>query len=238
MKITPKIFSVPPYISTRWEFVSSLRVADDLLIVTMKDGSTCSIPHLSKEVIDQIFTYHADAEEAINHQRDELVPILKGMQSGFKELINMLSKLGANAVSSLGKALEHDPNNANLPELPPDMVKKVQMLRNIIPKEDILAMPEGEPGCHCMYCQINRILRESIRAEAEGGAELLEGEEEQVEEKDLSFSEWNVESLGDKLYKVTSKLDPQEEYRVFLGEPLGCTCGKPHCEHVLAVLRS
>lgn len=239
MKITSKIFSVPPYISTRWEYVASIRAADDLLIVTLKDGTVCSIPHLQKEAIDQIFSYHAESAEASNHQREDLAQLLEGMRSGFKELVSMLSKLGANALSSIGKALEHDPNNANLPQLPPDMVKKVQMLLNIIPQEDILAMPEGEPGCHCMYCQINRILREAILKQQMSAPDILAEEEaEKVEEKDLEFSEWIVEPIKDKLYKVTNKLDPQEEYRVFLGDPIGCTCGKPHCEHVLAVLKS
>ncbi len=239
MKISAKIFSIPPYISTRWEYVASLRVAEDLLIVTLKDGTICSIPHLQKDVIDQIFTHHAESAEAANHQRDELSQLLEGMRSGFKELVSMLSKLGANALSSLGKALEHDPANANLPELPPDMVKKVQMLLNIIPQEDILAMPEGEPGCHCMYCQINRILREAILNKRTSTPDILAEEEtEAVEEKDLQFSEWIVEPIKDKLYRVVNKLSPQEEYRVFLGDPIGCTCGKPHCEHVLAVLKS
>lgn len=239
MKLSPKIFSIPPYISTRWEYVLSLRVSDDMLFVTLKDGTTCSIPHLQKEIIDQIFSYHAEAAEAANHQKEDIEPLVESMRSGFKELVNMLSKLGANALSSLGKALEHDPANSNLPDLPPDMVKKVQMLLSIIPKEDILAMPEGEPGCHCMYCQINRILRDAILAqETETPDILAEEETESVEEKDLEFSEWIVEPLQDKLYKVTNKLDPKEEYRVYLGDPIGCTCGKPHCEHVLAVLRS
>jgi hypothetical protein len=239
MKISSKIFSIPPYISTRWEYVISLRVADNLLIVTLKDGTMCSIPNLQKEIIDQIFTCHAESAEATNHQKEDLGQLVEGMRSGFKELVSMLTKLGTNALSSLGKALEHDPNTTNLPELPPDMVKKVQMLLNIIPKEDILSMPEGEPGCHCMYCQINKILRESLKIHETSKPDIVaEGEIEDVEEKDLEFSEWIVEPIQDKLYKVTNKLDHQEEYRVFLGDPIGCTCGKPHCEHVLAVLKS
>ncbi len=239
MKISTKIFSIPPFISTRWEYVVSLRVAEDMLIVTLKDGTACSIPHLPKETIDQIFAYHAESIETANHQKDDIGQLMEGMRSGFKELVNMLSKLGANALSSLGKALEHDPNNANLPQLPPDMVKKVKMLLNIIPREDIMAMPEGEPGCHCMYCQINRILREAILTQETNTPDILAEEEtEAVEEKDLEFSEWIVEPIQDKLYKVTNKLDTQEEYRVFLGDPIGCTCGRPHCEHVLAVLKS
>ena len=235
MKITAKIFSIPPYISTRWEFVLSLRVADGALAVTLKDGTVCTIPDLPKETLDQIFAFHAEAEEVQDKERENLQPLLESMKTGFKDLMQMLSKLGANALGSIGKALEHDPQNANLPELPEDMVKKVRLLLNVVPKEDILAMPEGVPGCNCMYCQINGILRRALNSEGE--PELL-SEPEAVEEKDLQFSEWIVEAVGDKLYKVTNKLNHSEEYRVFLGDPIGCTCGKPHCEHVLVVLRS
>jgi hypothetical protein len=237
MKLTPQIFSIPPYISTRWDFVLSLRVSDNVLIVTLKDGTTCTIPDLSKETIDQIFAFHTEAEEAQDRERENLKPLLESMKTGFKDLMQMLSKLGTGVSGPLGRALEHDPRSANLPELPPDMVKKVQMLLNVIPKEDLLAMPENVAGCHCMYCQINRILRKAIEAEEEGMPDVL-AESEPVEEKDLQFSEWIVEPIADKLYKVTSPLNHTEEYRVFLGDPIGCTCGKPRCEHILAVLRS
>ena len=215
----------------------SLHVADDLLMVTLKDGTTCAIPHLPKETIEQIFSLHAESSDA--NQKEDLHNLVDSMRSGFKELVNIFAKLGTNSLGSLGKALEHDPNNANLPELPPDLVKKVEVLLTVIPKEDILSMPEGLPGCHCMYCQINRILRESVLSKETDVPDILaEGQSEPVEEKDLVFSEWIVESIGEKLYKVTNRLDPSEGYRVFLGEPIGCTCGKPHCDHVLAVLRS
>lgn len=239
MKITPKIFSVPPYLSTQWENVSSLRVSEDLLMVTLKDGSSCVIPNLPKETITQIFSFHADSMETGGHQKEEVTVLLEGMRTGFKDLVAMLTKLGANAVTSLGKALEHDPKNANLPPLPPEMIEKVKLLHNIIPPEDIMAMPEAEPNCNCMYCQINRILRKDHVSEETAKPDLLTNESpENIEEKDLEFSEWIVEPVSEKLYRVSNKLDPKEEYRVFLGDPIGCTCGKPHCEHVLAVLRS
>ena len=44
--------------------------------------------------------------------------------------------------------------------------------------------------------------------------------------------------MNDKLFTVINKLDQQEKYNVFLGEPVGCTCGKQGCEHMLAVLKS
>jgi hypothetical protein len=238
MKITSKILSIPPYLSTRWEFVESLRVIQNVLHISLKDGSTCAIPDLQQETISQIFSFHEENLESDNQQKEELTSALEAVRGGFKELVNMLTKLGANALTSIGKALEHDPKNAGLPDIPPEMVKKVQLLVNIIPQEEILAMPEAEAGCNCMYCQINRILREAALQKGPTPDGLSEDQEEAVEEKELEFSEWIVEPLAEKLYKVTNKLDPKEEYRVFLGDPIGCTCGKPHCEHILAVLRS
>lgn len=239
MKITPKILSIPPYLSTQWEYVTSIRVVDAQLLVALKDGTTCSIPNLTQETIDLVFKCHSEASEAIKESKEDLKTVLEGVRTGFSELFSTIGKLGATTMGSIGKALEHDPKNAHLPNIPPEMEEKVKMLLNIIPEEDILAMPEAEPGCNCMYCQINRILRQAARTKHSETPELLtEQEAEPVEEKDLEFTEWTVEPISEKLYKVTNKLDPKEEYRVFLGNPIGCTCGKPHCEHILAVLRS
>jgi hypothetical protein len=239
MKISPKVFSVPPYLSTRWEFVASLRLAEHQLYVALKDGTICVIPNLPQEAIDQIFAFHAESIETAT-PKDDLAAIVDGMRTGLKELVSMFTKIKGNSIGSIGRALEHDPSNSSLPDLPPEMIKKVKLLLNIIPKDDVLAMPEAESGCNCMYCQINRTLRTSILSgeSGEGPDILSEGETEPVGEQELSFNEWIVEPIAEKLYKVTNKLDHNEEYRVYLGEPIGCTCGKSHCEHVLAVLRS
>jgi hypothetical protein len=240
MKITAKILSIPPYISTQWEYVTSIRLVDTILIVALKDGSSCSIPNLPQNVIDEVFTYHSASLEEANHQKEELTTVLEGVKTGFTDLFTTLGKLGATTMGSIGKSLEHDPKNTHLPPIPPEMEEKVRLLLNIIPEEDVLAMPEAVPGCNCMYCQINRILRQAVleRHPEEKPDILPDQETKQPEDKELEFSEWVVESLADKMYKVTNKLDPKEEYRVFLGNPIGCTCGKQHCEHILAVLRS
>ena len=40
------------------------------------------------------------------------------------------------------------------------------------------------------------------------------------------------------LIVVTNPLDANEHYNVFLGDPIGCTCGQKNCEHIRAVLNS
>jgi len=76
-----------------------------------------------------------------------------------------------------------------------------------------------------------------VRALHDEPSQQGEGEEE-VSDEDLTFQDWEVKQEGDKLYLVTNPLDRDERYRVFLGKPLGCTCGKTNCEHIRMVLSS
>ncbi len=236
MKITPKILSIPPYISTTWDQIASLRVVEKNLLISLKDGCQSQIPDLSKEAIDRIFSFHAANIENPPVRTEEANPFIQGLQTGFKELVAALSKLGTNAFASLSKVAEHDPKSSDLPDLPPEMIEKVRLLHQVLSKDDISTMAPPENGCNCMYCQIVRILREPYSEEHHEN--VADKELEHVEEKDLEFSEWIVEPVGEQLYKVTNKLDRHEEYRVFLGNPIGCTCGKQNCEHILAVLKS
>ena len=57
-----------------------------------------------------------------------------------------------------------------------------------------------------------------------------------MNEEDLKFRNWEIEQTADKLYIVTNPFDKNEHYSVFLGDPLGCTCGEKNCEHIRAVL--
>ena len=241
IKITNTILSIPPHISSRWEFIQSLRVQEGKLIITLKDGSSCPIPSLTQEEISTIFSAFASNAHSLEEDEKKKEDLLKkdlsqlvdGIKRGFSDFMNLISKQGGSPLG-FAKALEHDPSNAHLAPLPPEAKKRVEMLLQIVPEDEILSMHEPVPHCNCMYCQVQRLLREALFKKKH----LIEDEGEPVEESELKFTEWDVESLGDNLYIVRSKLNPQEEYRVFLGEPLGCTCGKANCEHIIAVLRS
>ena len=236
IKITKHLLSIPPYVSSRWEFIQSLRVQEQRLIVTLKDGSSCTVPSLSQEELSQIFiafSSYAQQPEGEEVFKKDISQLVEGMKKGFSEFVNMITKASGQALG-FAKSLEHDPSNAHLPPLPPEARKRVEMLLQIVPEDEILAMHEPIADCHCMYCQVQRLLREAISRKKHP----TEEEEEPVDESELKFTEWTVEPLADKLYSVRNKLNPQEEYRVFLGEPLGCTCGKANCEHIIAVLRS
>lgn len=241
MKITPFLLSIPPHVSARWEYIQSLRVQENVLIVTLKDGSSCAIPGLTQEELSQIFTAfssYAQQPEREESKHDEILKkdlsqLFEGIKKGFSDFVQAFAKTGVHSLS-FAKSLEHDPANAHLAPLLPDAKRRVEMLLQIVPEEEILSMPEPVQDCNCMYCQVQRLLREALFKKKHLGEEMGEP----VDESELTFTEWTVEPLSDKLYAVRNKLNPQEEYRVFLGEPLGCTCGKANCEHILAVLRS
>jgi hypothetical protein len=236
MKITDKIISIPPYISTSWEKVSSMYKKDDDLVVCLKDGTNVTIPHLSEEVITQLFTNHAVFLEQHPVEQKPQHSHLPNALSNVDQLMQMPLKIVFGTLESVAQALQHNPNQRNLPPLPPEIISKVSALGRIIPPEDIQAMPPAEKKCMCMYCQIIRILKgESSDHDSD---ERSQGNiEEIVTDEELRFEEWDIQPTGEKMYLVTNKLDPSEQYTVFLGDPIGCTCGKPHCEHIIAVLR-
>lgn len=206
-----------------------------------------AIPNLPSSMQELLFSCHIEAIERTQKtdhhspvlRQEDLHAILNAVQTGIKEIMALILKLGSSAISSVGKVLEHDPNNSHLPPIAEEMKKKILLLLNVVPKEDILAMPTPVLGCNCMYCQINRTLREGIGIHESDLEENRDQEnDDTVDEKDLEFSEWNVTPISEKLFLVRNKLDEHEEYRVFLGNPIGCTCGKANCEHIVAVLRS
>ena len=100
-------------------------------------------------------------------------------------------------------------------------------------------MPAAEPHCNCMYCQIARAFsdKESLVDQDTVNPEI----EEAVSDVELTFREdWiiNPESSNKNLYLVINPSDEAEKYTVFLGKPIGCTCGEKNCEHIRAVLNS
>lgn len=231
MKITDKIISIPPYISTTWDKVVSLHRQGHSLIITLSDSVAIEIPALPTEIIEEIFHAHANFLEhtSTRSSREVIQPTQSeatGMGLPFRLLFSTLE--------SLGQALQHNPNYSNLPPIPQDIAGKLEMLAKAIPPEEFKNLPDSEPGCNCIFCQMVRILR---KEDDSSQAALDEPQEEEVRTEELQFDEWNVRDLGDKVFLVTNKLDPTEQYNVYLGDPIGCTCGKDRCEHIVAVLR-
>jgi hypothetical protein len=208
MKITPYLLSIPPHLSVAWEQIAALVREGPALTIILLNKKEVQISGLSEEEVSAVFSAHA-----LYSAKKEKTPFAFGNPFSLK-----LPPLGA----PFADAALHNPEHANLPPLPPEILEKIGMVAQTLGLAD---GPPAEPNCNCFYCQVARTLNP-------------EASEERVSDEELSFRTWDVHQKGDKLYAVTNPLDPNETYQVFLGSPVGCTCGDTHCEHIRAVLQS
>ncbi|MGH2613196.1 MAG: hypothetical protein ACRDFB_09155, partial [Rhabdochlamydiaceae bacterium] len=67
MKITDKILSIPPYISSSWKNIISLQVEPrpfgHVLVIQLITGTKVEIPNLDRPVIERVFAAHAKVVE-------------------------------------------------------------------------------------------------------------------------------------------------------------------------------
>lgn len=222
MKITPNILSIPPYLSTSWKNISMLQTIEEVglfrLIVLLQNKTKVEIPHLSKDDVDKIFEAHAHYSAPETAVKSPYHP----MNGPFSFSLPIPSD-GA-IIDSLGSSMQHNEEQANLPPLAPDILKKIGTVARAFGLEDLSLLPNPKPECNCIYCQVIRAMKN----------ESPDAEEISID--DLKFQNWKIQQTGEKLYLVTNPLDPNEHYNVYLGEPLGCTCGKKNCEHIKEVL--
>lgn len=230
IKITEKILSIPPYISTSWSRIASLHIKGNILAITMTDGETVHVPNLNTETLQSIFQHHALSLEKEPLSSSENTDLYKAKETLDQGEPGIRLAFGT-SLEGLGSMMQHNPNQSDAPDLPPEILQKIGAIAKIIaPADDQLAMPKAEPNCNCFHCQIARVLKPS--------ASVQEHEEPEVSAEELQFQQWTITQTGDKLFSVVNRLDEHEKYHVYLGEPVGCTCGKPGCEHILAVLKS
>jgi len=148
-------------------------------------------------------------------------------------------KFGMGSIDGFGGVLQHNPEHANAPHMPSEILNKITSIAKIVAPEEAMEVPQPEPHCNCPHCQIARAINEGMGNTVRPfSIEETQMVEESVTEQDLSFQQWSIEHLGDQLFTVVNKLDSLEKYNVYLGSPVGCTCGKEGCEHILAVLHS
>jgi hypothetical protein len=215
MNITDKILSIPPYISSSWKNIVSIHVEPrpfgHALIVELITNTRIEIPNLDRPFIEKIFASHAKAIEEESKPRITAHPF------------SSLDLMGMHSV------IQHDPQQKDTPPLPMDMLEKIaEMAKGLLPIDFSLQQPEA--NCNCPYCQI-------MRALTEPSAEAVALEEE-VSDEDLKFRVWDIKQEDNKLYSVTNSSDNKEQYKVFLGTPIGCSCGSNHCKHIQAVLNN
>ncbi len=237
MKINQKILSIPPYISTAWKNVLSLHLepqdGDTLLIIGLVNGSTIEIPKLDRQSLEAIFTAHEkflEEEPASSTPFKEIRSIDPLMTNTSSTIMSIPLNLGVDL--SMGNILQHDPKAMDSPDLPKEVLEKISQLSKNINLGSGENAPKPEPHCNCMHCQIMRAM------ENKKTAEMDYEEEETISDEDLRFREWDIHQSEEKLYVVSNPLNVAEKYNVFLGNPVGCTCGQPNCEHIRAVLNS
>ena len=232
--INEKILSIPPYISTTWDSIVSLHMQQDLLIISLKNGTPIQIPNLSQDILTKIFQTHTDFV-----QSESKTQAPGDTPSGTNPLFNMDNMINfgfpmrfGGTLEGLGAAMQHNPEQASAPDLPHEVLDKISAVAKIMDTDASLNQSlKAEPHCNCTHCQIARAITGEAPPEKEN-------EEEEVTDEDLKFRTWDIEQAGDKLYTVSNPLDKEEQYSVYLGEPLGCTCGQKNCEHIKAVLNT
>lgn len=228
IKITDKILSIPPYISTSWSRIAALHMKGEVLAITLVDGDTLHLPHLTSETINLVFQHHAvylEKEQSTSANSDWSK--LKGTMDQGEPAIRLAF---GSPIDGLGSIMQHNPGQTNAPDLPPEILQKIGAIAKIIGPSEELLLPKAEPSCNCFHCQIARALNPTALSPM--------SEEAEVSDDDLIFQQWTITQTGDKLFSVVNRLDEHEKYNVYLGQPVGCTCGKQGCEHILAVLKS
>ncbi len=231
MRINHKILSIPPYISTSWKNVLSLhmelREEVPVLIVGLVSGSTIEIPNLDKITLQAAFAAHE------KHLEQEQSPVKTAPAENASTIIGLPFGLRMEGME-IGNILQHNQEAAHTPDLPKEVLEKIASLAKVVGLDSQDTLPRAEPHCNCVHCQILR----ALSVEPAHAIAPTSDEQEEVLDVDLKFRDWDIRQSADKLYLVANPLNKEEHYNVFLGNPIGCTCGEKNCEHIRAVLNS
>lgn len=245
MKINNKILFIPPYISTTWNNIRTLSLKDNRLTVSLANDSIVEIPNLDTEHLELIYNTHANFIENQPTPHQEHLSFSRLPFANATPLFNKVTptledpslSFGLGTFDSLGSALHHNESQSHMPDLPKEILSKISAIAKIVAPEDGQSLPKPELHCNCTHCQIARAVQDGLGIEINEIKQPLTIEEE-VDDRDLNFQQWDIQQTGEKLFSVCHRLDSNDKYSVYLGHPVGCTCGKEGCEHILAVLKS
>lgn len=246
MKINNKILSIPPYISTSWSYVDGIYMKGATLVITLFGGESVNIPGLKPDIIESIFSAHAESLEqeatqpSLNKSETSQIQGLPFGLPIFSQALPLMGnsenafQLGISSMDGFGTALQHNPSQADAPDMPVEILHKIAAIIKIIAPDDIFAGASPVSDCNCPHCQITRAVKE------EEDYEFFDEKEPLFVENEVPTpSRWMIQQTGENLYTVVDNEDASKtEYKVFLGQPVGCTCGKEGCEHIVAVLKS
>ena len=170
MKITSKILSIPPYLSTSWYDVDSLFQSDDgVLVVAMANGTQVRLENLSSEVVHTIFDAHerfleeeAEREEDEDEDEDEEGLILgKGTRGEIEFSVHaplMSDQFDERGGDAMKIFMEHDPSRSLGPLLPEALLKRITSLAKMFLPQDMIPLDASHENCRCPFCQIVRAL--------------------------------------------------------------------------------
>lgn len=230
MQNNDTFFSFPPYLSTAWENVSAINLnGEGKLVFHLLSGESITLPLLPSDVIEKIYMRHA-----AYLQRQVLKEPLQKKERPFPFAQgdgDTPIRFAFGTPDGMTAVMQHNPAQSQANNLPEEMLSKIAEVSKILTPNDPKDLPKPEPHCNCYFCQIARAIQINVSK-----VELIE--EEVISDSDLQFQQWKITQTGDKLYSVSNKLDERENYSVYLGHPVGCTCGKQGCEHILVVLKS
>lgn len=250
VKINEKLICIPPYISATWDQVAFLQSEEDLdthlftLIIHLADGKVVQVPGLDSSLIDIAFSAHmlhleTKKETSSSDKENDFPKTIGGFLQQLtglspEQLSGMPIRFGIAGAEGLPgmDVMQHNQAQADSPNVPPEMLEKIGIMIKGLMNGDVSSFPKPEPHCNCTHCQVARTIH------GVGKDDERIGSEELVSEDDLKFRDWEISKNGENLYIVTNPLDNKEQYSVYLGTPVGCTCGESHCEHIKAVLYS
>lgn len=247
IKISEKIICIPPYISTTWDQIAFLQSQPNVetgkctLLLHLANSTVIKIPELDHSLVEIAFSAHIQYLEKAHPLKMEEAAQKNAIPGLFSPNMNIspdqiaafqIKLASGNPMEGLENAFQHNPNQANTPQLPKELIEKIAAIAKILTNGDTGSFPKPEPHCNCVHCQVARSIHNISQDEEEKTGE------DEVTEEDLKFRSWEILQTSDKLYTVTNPIDPKEQYNVYLGSPVGCTCGHSHCEHIKAVLSS
>ncbi len=239
MKINHQILSIPPYISTSWKNVAAIsldtRVEGPVLVIQLQQGHSIEIPHLDGPIMELIFAAyekHLESPQTTLPTETSQTPSLFG---GGSTSFAFPFPIDASQIDNFPGLLQHNPEQSDAEDLPEEILDKIASVSKMLGVKDLQTLPQPEPHCNCMHCQIARAIHHALDASSTPELEVVP--EEVVSDEELTFRMWDVEQMGEKLYSVKDP-DLKESFHVYLGDPIGCTCGEKNCEHIRAVLNS
>ena len=242
IRINSRVLSIPPFISTTWSQIDFIRQIENKISVNLKNGEVVNLTDIAEEHVENIFEMHADYLEKNCDQATQCPTCSnrpqrnKGLKRNIESAIFSLS-LGP-GMDGFQSIMQHNQDFSDAPDLPSEVLTKICEVARATFGLELLESSEPVLHCNCFHCQIVKAVQSSCDESA-----LFSDQKFSDELSDMSLDfdadpSWIIEKVEEKLYSVINPLNIKEQYNVFLGKPVGCTCGIDNCEHILAVLRS